>query len=177
MQCKCSINAWISEAITSANDWKTARAQSLQKNKDKIVCSCLFFLALSNHIYLNNRQIFPYCSKKVFVKLIFVWLIYDEAKQIQISESGAKNSLLHGQARRMGDLCSKGPNFSMVFIGKIWGGRGCRDLWFLHWLVGRLNRCDISRNPKFLSLPASNQPGAPDLCSAYSYHLPPGWGP
>ena len=69
----------------------------------------------------------------------FVCLMHSEAKQTKRSEFGAVKDLLQGQARRMGDSCSKTPKLpdgfqGEVFIGKIWGeGYRVCDFLLIGW--------------------------------------------
>ena len=44
--------------------------------------------------------------------------MHNEAKQTVKSEFGTEKGLLHGQARRMGGLCSKNPKLPRVFREK-----------------------------------------------------------
>ena len=66
-------------------------------------------------------------------------LRHSEAKLIEILGLGAEKGLLQGQARRMGDSCSKTLNSLIfqeeVFIGKIWDERGrvCDSLLIDWW--------------------------------------------
>ena len=71
-------------------------------------------------------------------------LTHSEAKQTEISESGAEKGLLQSQARRTGDLCSKTPNSPIVLgekflIGKIWdeGHGACDFLMIGYWWGNR----------------------------------------
>ena len=49
------------------------------------------------------------------VKLKFVCPMHGETEQTKTLEFGAEKGLLQGQARRVGELCSKSPNSLMGF--------------------------------------------------------------
>ena len=72
----------------------------------------------------------------------FVYWTHSEAEQTETSEFGAEKGLLQGQARKMGELCSKTwtPQWfsGEVFIGKSWG-EGCRvcDFLLIGWWWGK----------------------------------------
>ena len=91
-------------------------------------------------------------------------LTHSESKQTETSEFGAEKGLLQGQAKRMGNLCSKTPNSPMVFGEKFLKSRfgvkaaGCVTFF---WLVGGEVTGRGSRNLVLsLKLPSSTWLGA-----------------
>ena len=112
-----------------------------------------------------HRVLLSFSAKVAYFGVVieskFMCLVHSEAKQTETLEFGGKKGLFQGQASMCGS-CSKDPN-SLMFSGRsfyrqnLWWG--LQGVWLSSdWLVVRY------------------QGGAPGiLCSAWSYHPPPGW--
>ena len=131
------INMWAASSHKPANLWQQTGGTGIG-----LVCSNKAIkIEIAKAPYGRGPLMTTLPPRTGVIKHKFVCLPHSKARQIKTSEFAAEKDLLQGQARRIGDSCSKTLNSLMfreeVFIGKIWDERGrvC-DFLLIDWWWG-----------------------------------------